>query len=215
LSERGLTGGKRTNKKGYLATAGIVVVVVLSVVFHTKLTNHWPVIASLEAEAPGWTAPSGNIHVTCNATDRDSDVLSYSWSASGGDISGTGPEVVWTAPEANGEYVVTVVVTDGRGGSATSAFDIKVSSSQSAANSELEQLKTAELGYFGDNGYWPRTSDDLVPNYISGHLKAIYYFDTEYGWVLNAIPTVGGWTGIMFQPGVVGMNGDHGKWVKS
>jgi len=82
-----------------------------------------------------------------------------------------------------------------------------------AANWELEQVKTAELGYFGDHGAWPSTSANLQPTYISGTLKAIYYFDTGYGWVLDAIPT--GWTGITFQPGVAGPSGDHGTWVKS
>jgi LEA14-like dessication related protein len=84
-----------------------------------------------------------------------------------------------------------------------------------AANSELEQVKTAGLGFFVDNGYWPATSNDLTPTYISGVLKATYYFDTSYGWVLNAIPTATGWTGITFSPGAAGPNGTSGQWVRS
>jgi prepilin-type N-terminal cleavage/methylation domain-containing protein len=81
-----------------------------------------------------------------------------------------------------------------------------------AANSELEQVKTGELGYFGDHGYWPSTSGDLSPNYISGTLKATYTFDTSYGWVENATAT--GWSGITFAGYVAGGNGTSGHWVR-
>jgi hypothetical protein len=77
----------------------------------TVRTNRPPTINSLEAEAP-WTAPSGSIQVTCNATDPDGDELSYEWSTTGGDISGTGAVVNWTAPQEVGAYNVTVVVKD-------------------------------------------------------------------------------------------------------
>jgi hypothetical protein len=97
------------NKKRYLVIVGTVAVVVLLLTSSCDLP---PVITSLEAEAPGWTAPLGSLHVTCNASDRNGDVLSYSWSASGGNISGTGPEVVWTAPDEVGMYDITVVVAD-------------------------------------------------------------------------------------------------------
>jgi prepilin-type N-terminal cleavage/methylation domain-containing protein len=83
-----------------------------------------------------------------------------------------------------------------------------------AANSELEQVKTAELGYFGDHGSWPNTSADLQPTYISGTLKAVYGFATDYGWVMNGTPTGGGWTGITFSGAVGGANGTSGHWTR-
>jgi len=83
-----------------------------------------------------------------------------------------------------------------------------------AANSELEQVKTAELGYFGDHGSWPSTSDQLRPTYISGTLKADYSFDTGYGWVETGNATVGGWQGITFTGYVSGGNGTSGHWVR-
>jgi prepilin-type N-terminal cleavage/methylation domain-containing protein len=91
-----------------------------------------------------------------------------------------------------------------------------ISGQLAAANSEVEQIKTAELGFFGDFGYWPTDSTELTPTYISGTLKAIYYFDTDYGWAMNATPTVDpvGWTGIVFESGVEGATGSHGKWVR-
>lgn len=185
----------------------------------TVRSNKPPIINSVTADTD-WVTPSGKVSVTCNATDPDGDELSYAWLPYGGDISSTGAVVTWTAPEELGDYVIIVMVTDGYGGSAMNGTIIEVSSTGSsrtlaAANSELEQVKTASLGYFGDHGYWPTTSDDLSPIYISGTLKAVYIFDTGYGWVLNAIPTVGGWTGITFQRGTAGLYGTSGHWVES
>jgi prepilin-type N-terminal cleavage/methylation domain-containing protein len=90
-----------------------------------------------------------------------------------------------------------------------------ISGRLAAANSEVEQVKTASLGFFGDNGVWPATSDNLTPTYISGTLKAVYYFDSGYGWVINAtaVPTTG-WSGITWQTGTPGALGNHGKWIR-
>jgi prepilin-type N-terminal cleavage/methylation domain-containing protein len=87
-----------------------------------------------------------------------------------------------------------------------------------AANTELEQVKTASLGYFGDHGAWPASSNCLTGTYVSGMLKADYTFDTGYGWVLNGTPTdhgAGVWSGISFTGGVSGSNGTHGKWTRT
>ena len=77
--------------------------------------NEPPTITSLVANA-AWTTPSGSLQVTCTASDPDGDNLSYEWTATGGDISGTGAAINWTAPQEVGTYNVTVVVKDGYGG---------------------------------------------------------------------------------------------------
>jgi len=76
--------------------------------------NKPPTITNLIPDAD-WTNLSGTIQVTCTASDPDDDDLSYEWSTSGGDISGTGAAVNWTAPEEVGTYNITVMVTDGHG----------------------------------------------------------------------------------------------------
>ena len=81
----------------------------------TTVTNRQPIITSLETEAE-WTIPLGTLQVTCTASDPDGDELSYEWTATGGDISGTGAVVNWTAPEEVGMYDITVVVNDGHDG---------------------------------------------------------------------------------------------------
>ena len=89
--------------------------------------NHAPFISSLTADKD-WTTPSGSIEVTCTASDADNDVLSYVWTANGGDISGTGAVVNWTAPDSIGAYEVTVVVEDGYGGEAVGELSLSANS---------------------------------------------------------------------------------------
>jgi len=55
----------------------------------------------------------------CLASDPDGDILSYNWSANGGQLSGEGPVVVWTAPSNPGDVTVTVTVSDGTGNTVT------------------------------------------------------------------------------------------------
>lgn len=114
------------SKKRYLIIVGVVVAaVLLAILLDTMLANHRPAITSLAAE-PERVLPLGKCQVMCNATDSDGDELSYNWSASGGNISGTGPSVNWTAPNSVSSYNVTVMVTDGRGGTATDYVTIEV-----------------------------------------------------------------------------------------
>ena len=107
-------------------------------------TNDAPAIVGLTADA-GWTTPSGNLQLTCTASDPDEDELSYDWSASGGDISGTGPAVSWTAPETTGTYNLTVVVKDTYGDSATRTMTVSVLTGQPPIIETL--LITAEHCY--------------------------------------------------------------------
>jgi len=87
---------------------------VMSYVIIEVRANRSPTITSLVADAD-WTLPLGSLNVTCDASDPDGDELSYEWVTDRGDITGTGPEVIWTAPQEVGTYNVIVVVTDGHG----------------------------------------------------------------------------------------------------
>jgi prepilin-type N-terminal cleavage/methylation domain-containing protein len=86
-----------------------------------------------------------------------------------------------------------------------------------AANTELENVKSASLAYYADNSAWPTTSDALVTGkYLSGALKAVYSFDggsSGTGFVTGASVVSGGWpTTIVFTGG---STSGHGKWVKA
>jgi len=80
-----------------------------------------------------------------------------------------------------------------------------------AANTEAENVKTASLAFYAENGAWPANSGELT-TYIAGTPKATYVFDTSYGWLLTV--SVPGWTGINWQAGLPGDTGNHGKWIR-
>jgi len=89
------------------------------------LANHPPVIESLTAE-PSLVRQGKTSTIECVASDPDSDELSYLWSAATGNISGQGSAVTWTAHNTCGTYVITVTVSDSRGGEASEELDITV-----------------------------------------------------------------------------------------
>jgi hypothetical protein len=90
-------------------------------------TNQMPVINSLSSD-PSSVVPGDISRITCTASDPDGDQLSYSWSATGGNITGTSDIVNWTAPDAAGTYSISVTVTDGKGGVADKSYTITVTS---------------------------------------------------------------------------------------
>jgi len=65
--------------------------------------------------------------VRADASDPDNDPLTYSWTATGGAIEGSGSQVRWNpAGAAAGSYSVTVRVDDGRGGTVSCVAEVLV-----------------------------------------------------------------------------------------
>jgi hypothetical protein len=95
--------------------------------------NTLPTIESLATDCPR-VKKAGTATITCEASDPDGDELTYSWSAERGNVSGEGAIVSWVAPSEFGTHVVTVTVTDGRGGEATDEISFIVCSCGSACD---------------------------------------------------------------------------------
>jgi len=87
--------------------------------------NNPPVISSLTADRQ-LVQPFGKVMLKCQASDPESDNLSYRWAASGGLLEGSADSASWTAPGNPGSYKITVVVSDEKGGSATGDAFISV-----------------------------------------------------------------------------------------
>jgi type IV pilus assembly protein PilA len=65
-----------------------------------------------------------------------------------------------------------------------------------AANTEVQNVKTAAVGYLAENGAWPTSSSQLV-NFLEGgtdNLKATYSFDKNE--ITTAAPVGEGWGSI-------------------
>jgi len=81
----------------------------------------------------------------------------------------------------------------------------------SAANSEVENVKTASLAYYAENENWPTDSSQLT-GFLAGNVTSLYGFDAKFGWVLTA---TGGWDSeLSWSVGGNGTDGYHGKWVR-
>jgi K319L-like, PKD domain len=72
--------------------------------------------------------PSGNeVQLTANATDPDNDTLLYTWSVTGGRLTGEGRTVTWDlSGVANGTYTASVDVNDGNGHIVTATTTVTV-----------------------------------------------------------------------------------------
>ena len=89
--------------------------------------NHPPVAACSATPTSVFAGAGDTVAVHVNASDPDNDPLTYSYTATGGAVDGTGPEARWNSTGVTpGNYTVTAQVNDGKGGTASCATDIKV-----------------------------------------------------------------------------------------
>jgi uncharacterized protein (DUF2141 family) len=88
-------------------------------------TNSLPVIQSVTV-SPNTINANGMVNINVVALDSDNDVLTYAYQVTGGSISGTGPNVSWTAPSTEGAHSVNVTVLDGKGGIAAQSATLTV-----------------------------------------------------------------------------------------
>jgi len=127
----------------------ILAVFALSTVFCSGcgLFNNDPVITGLEADND-CLCPAESCRIHAVAFDEDGDELTYQWSVTGGNITGQGPTVIWTAPDTAATYTITVEVADGRGGKASMQLSIGVVSNSppviESLTAEPQMIKATE-----------------------------------------------------------------------
>jgi len=83
-------------------------------------------------------------------------------------------------------------------------------STVSAANTELEHVKTAATAYYADNLVWPSDSSQLTN--LIGVPKATYLFDSSTGFIVGASNV--SWSGITWSAPPGPPYNAPGKWAK-
>ena len=138
----------------------------------TVVANQRPAITSVTAE-PVKIIPGETSTITCVATDPDDDILSYAWSATGGTVSGTGNIITWQSPEFDGEFVISVTVDDGKGGTVEGECTVTVGSPVITTIFEPVPNESGSVYFTGD-----LVDDWLVgDNAANSGVRAYFSFD--------------------------------------
>jgi len=185
LNETKRAEGEFLNKR--LLSAMVIMAAAILVLAQSCTADYWPTITSLEAEA-AWTAPSSSLRVTCVVSAPGGGGLSYEWSASGGDIVGTGAVAQWTAPQQVGMYDITIVVTNAQGREATESVTLIASNGPPPTIHDLvvtakehEYLKTTAAGYMVAKTY--EYYIECIASGTSGEL--VYEWSCDGGEILG------------------------------
>jgi outer membrane protein OmpA-like peptidoglycan-associated protein len=89
--------------------------------------NHAPAVTVTANPTKVFAGSTDSIALQAQCSDPDNDTVNYKWSATGGAIEGSGPEVRWNSKDTKeGPYTATVVCDDGRGGTATASTNFTV-----------------------------------------------------------------------------------------
>lgn len=76
------------------------------------------------------TTPGGTIVIESKVVNPGNASLVYKWSATGGGFGGSGASNTWQAPAQEGNYEITLLVEDGKGGTAQSKITVSVSNNR-------------------------------------------------------------------------------------
>ncbi|MBN1374731.1 MAG: PKD domain-containing protein [Dehalococcoidia bacterium] len=139
----------------------------------TVSNNRPPAITGLSAE-PVNVLPGGSTNIKCAASDPDGDILNYSWHASDGTVSGTGNKVSWVSPNKSGDFNITCVVSDGKGGEARRVIAVEVSPSRSNISISLIKEESGTVSSTGDKDITRYRAGDDAANIV---YRAFFSYD--------------------------------------
>jgi len=139
----------------------------------TVTNNRAPIISSLTSD-PKNVTPGGSTVVTCTASDQDGDIVRYSWNASDGVITGSGNKVSWSAPNKTGDFGITCVVSDGKGGESKQTLVINVSPSGNTITINLVKQESGTVSSNNDRDVTRYRAGDDDRNIV---YRAFFSFD--------------------------------------
>ncbi len=86
----------------------------LLITFSCESPNKPVQLISLQSDR-NFVWPGEPVKIFCNASDADSDKISYLWEAPAGQFSVINDTAIWIAPDSVGHYHISCVVNDGNG----------------------------------------------------------------------------------------------------
>jgi len=90
-----------------------------------EVENQDPVISEITLMGTKYISRTYGLGVS--ASDPDGDSLTYNWSVTGGTIDDAhAQDINWTTPSTYGNYTISVIVSDGKGGEDSESEDIYV-----------------------------------------------------------------------------------------
>jgi len=110
-------------------------------VAEVPVINAPPTIVSLIAK-PNTVDQDKPAIIKCVTSDPEGDDICYQWEATGGQISGQGDSIMWTAPNSTGSYFISVMITDGFSGKVTEQIPVNVVANHPPQIDELDALST-------------------------------------------------------------------------
>ena len=125
---------QRASRSALKTTALVVgVIAVIAILFVLSVGSGWLILPQERTEEPGQVAsnppeilsitpstdrivPLSTVAISCYVSHDDVGHLAYEWSSTAGELRGSGSEIQWVAPDAEGLHRVYVRVTDLHGG---------------------------------------------------------------------------------------------------
>ena len=112
-----------------------------------------PVIASLTA-AQNQSYPGGTVNLQSVVSDPNGDMINFKWTATGGEFVENGrANTTWRAPKDFGDYEIKLTVDDGKGGTAQSTVQIKVSANHPPTDYQPDRGSCRAAICIADNTY--------------------------------------------------------------
>ncbi|MCX6173137.1 MAG: T9SS type A sorting domain-containing protein [Ignavibacteriales bacterium] len=131
--------------------------------------NYPPVINKIKA-SPRKINIGSSSGLSCDATDLNGDSLAYSWSASYGILAGSGKNISWEAPVAEGNYYIKCTVTDTHSASVTDSLGVEV---RDSSNNQTGSL----IAFYPFNG----NGDDQTGNHHNGIVNGAFLTKDRFG----------------------------------
>jgi len=145
--------------------------------------NKPPEIFELSAD-PSSVNTNETTQITCYAYDPDGDLVKYWWTSTGGKFEGNnntvGPSIYWEAPSTEGNYIITCVAYDGKGGEAEDNVTIPVSGENNEGEEEIQNV-LEKFNNAMNNENWVTAKQCCVSN------SQAYNFVQEYQSNLNQL----------------------------